>query len=98
MSLFGSSKEFIESPFEASELRRRFHLALPDGEYPITMVAKLQNIPPVTRLILREFLLPELRIALRRCARTAASVAMPETAMHKNNPSLVRVEDVGGAG
>ena len=72
--------------------------ALPDDDCVPTEEAELDAFLYITFLISLYLLLPVLAIALWRYIVPAAFVAVPETAVYKDDGSVFAQDDVGCAG
>jgi len=72
-----------------------FRLALPDFHDRETHIARLALGPTISTSVRLEFLEPELRVPLWRRRPAAAGMTVPEASVHKHDPFVASVRDVG---
>ena len=71
---------------------------LPDHDHATVALLKIRSVPSVAFDLGSKLGLPELLPGFRSCGVSAPLMAMPETAMHKNNRSVLQQHDVWATG
>jgi hypothetical protein len=90
-----SSSDLADKSIQYCGLAR---IALPDGQHMPTRPAQGTLLPCITRNVLAELLLPELRISLWGRAVSARYVTMPKASMDEHHRLESREYDIGRAG
>src|SRR5260221_166387 len=73
---------------------RSVELALPDDEHVEPQPPECSDLPPITLLVLSQFVQPKAPVRHRNLASPAARVPMPEAAMNEDGLVAVLISDV----